>query len=137
MTASGQLLSAGQFVVTNTNLAQQLASGKAQLATIGGQQVLIRTAPPGTATAVLQGGNAVMVTGGAVALTTTVGTTVPSLATTQTVNTLQVPVPAAGNLMVKTVGTPITTTQQVRQVRNFCLHYFSFQNTLTFGFVDL
>ncbi|XP_075219983.1 nucleosome-remodeling factor subunit NURF301 E(bx) isoform X3 [Lycorma delicatula] len=34
----------GQLVVSNANLAQQLATGKAQLATINGQQVLIRTA---------------------------------------------------------------------------------------------
>lgn len=37
----------GQLVVSNANLAQQLATGKAQLATINGQQVLIRTAQSG------------------------------------------------------------------------------------------
>lgn len=39
----------GQLVVSNANLAQQLATGKAQLATINGQQVLIRTAQSGAA----------------------------------------------------------------------------------------
>jgi len=38
-----QVISGNQIVVTNPNLAQQLASGKAQLATIGGHQVVIRT----------------------------------------------------------------------------------------------
>ncbi|XP_063224982.1 nucleosome-remodeling factor subunit NURF301 isoform X2 [Bacillus rossius redtenbacheri] len=47
MTAGG-LLNAGQLVVSSGSLAAQLASGKAQLATIGGQQVLIRTSIPGT-----------------------------------------------------------------------------------------
>ncbi|CAG2066140.1 unnamed protein product [Timema podura] len=45
VTTSG-LLGAGQFVVNNSNLAAQLASGKAQLATINGQQVLIRSSVP-------------------------------------------------------------------------------------------
>lgn len=34
-------------MVTNANLAQQLASGKAQLTTIGGHQVVIRSTPTG------------------------------------------------------------------------------------------
>ena len=36
-----------QIVVNNPALAQQLASGKAQLATIGGHQVIIRSTPTG------------------------------------------------------------------------------------------
>ncbi|KAE8752789.1 hypothetical protein FOCC_FOCC000527 [Frankliniella occidentalis] len=40
-TAAGQ-----QLLVSNANLAQQLASGKFQLATVNGQQVLIRTPNP-------------------------------------------------------------------------------------------
>lgn len=44
MTQGGQLLNANQLVVSNPNLVQQLASGKATLTTINGQQVLIRTA---------------------------------------------------------------------------------------------
>ncbi|KAG8222875.1 hypothetical protein J437_LFUL003520 [Ladona fulva] len=49
LTAPTQLLqTSGQIVVSSAALAQQLASGKAQLATIGGQQVIIRSAPPGT-----------------------------------------------------------------------------------------
>lgn len=44
VTQGGQLLSANQLVVSNPNLVQQLASGKATLTTINGQQVLIRTA---------------------------------------------------------------------------------------------
>ncbi|CAH1403971.1 unnamed protein product [Nezara viridula] len=57
--SGGQVLSSGQIVVpannaqvvnnqivvNNANLAQQLASGKATLATLNGQQVLIRTGP--------------------------------------------------------------------------------------------
>ncbi|XP_012254800.2 nucleosome-remodeling factor subunit NURF301 isoform X2 [Athalia rosae] len=47
MTPSGQLINTNQIVVNNAALAQQLASGKAQLATIGGQQVVIRSTPTG------------------------------------------------------------------------------------------
>ncbi|XP_024944598.1 nucleosome-remodeling factor subunit NURF301 isoform X2 [Cephus cinctus] len=47
MTTGGQIINANQIVVNNVNLAQQLASGKAQLATIGGQQVVIRSTPTG------------------------------------------------------------------------------------------
>ncbi|XP_049831961.1 nucleosome-remodeling factor subunit NURF301 isoform X2 [Schistocerca gregaria] len=104
MTAGGQLLSTGQFVVAGSNLAQQLASGKAQLATINGQQVLIRTAPPGTSATALQQSNAVVVTGNAVALNTTVGTTVTSGEATQTVNAVQVPVATTSNLLLKPVA---------------------------------
>lgn len=46
-TTSGQLISRGagqQLVMSNPSLVQQLASGKATLATLNGQQVLIRTA---------------------------------------------------------------------------------------------
>ncbi|XP_076233089.1 nucleosome-remodeling factor subunit NURF301 E(bx) isoform X2 [Calliopsis andreniformis] len=42
-----QVISGNQIVVTNANLAQQLASGKAQLTTIGGHQVVIRSTPTG------------------------------------------------------------------------------------------
>lgn len=37
------MIGGNQIVVTNANLAQQLVSGKAQLATIGGHQVVIRS----------------------------------------------------------------------------------------------
>ncbi|XP_022917774.2 nucleosome-remodeling factor subunit NURF301 isoform X2 [Onthophagus taurus] len=40
--ATGQQVVTNQIVVNNQNLAQQLASGKVQVATINGQQVLIR-----------------------------------------------------------------------------------------------
>ncbi|XP_014211852.1 nucleosome-remodeling factor subunit NURF301 isoform X2 [Copidosoma floridanum] len=40
----GQMIATNQIVVNNPALAQQLASGKAQLATINGQQVLLRNA---------------------------------------------------------------------------------------------
>jgi hypothetical protein len=88
MTTTGQLLSTGQLVVSGSNLAAQLASGKAQLATIGGQQVFIRTVTPGA--------NAVVVSAGA---------TVPAL-TSASVAT------ASGNLLVKTVTTPTSLGQQ-------------------------
>ncbi|XP_031787989.1 nucleosome-remodeling factor subunit NURF301 isoform X3 [Nasonia vitripennis] len=42
ISTSGQVVTANQIIVNNPALAQQLASGKAQLATIGGQQVLLR-----------------------------------------------------------------------------------------------
>lgn len=42
VTATGQILNTSQIVVSNPNLAQQIVQGKVQVATIGGQQVLIR-----------------------------------------------------------------------------------------------
>ena len=42
------MLNANQIVVNNPTLAQQLASGKATLATLNGQQVLIRAAATST-----------------------------------------------------------------------------------------
>jgi len=94
MTTGGQLLSTGQLVVSGSNLAAQLASGKAQLATIGGQQVLIRTVTPGT--------NAVVVSA---------GTTVPALTSTS-VTSSGAMAAATGNLLVKTVTTPVSLAQQ-------------------------
>ncbi|XP_006608523.1 nucleosome-remodeling factor subunit NURF301 isoform X2 [Apis dorsata] len=47
ISTGGQVISGNQIVVTNANLAQQLASGKAQLTTIGGHQVVIRSTPTG------------------------------------------------------------------------------------------
>jgi hypothetical protein len=94
MTAGGQLLSTGQLVVSGSNLAAQLASGKAQLATIGGQQVLIRTVTPGA--------NAVVVSGGA---------SVPALTSTSAAGGTTVAT-ASGNLLVKTVTTPTSVAQQ-------------------------
>ena len=41
------LTTPNQVIVNNANLAQQLASGKAQLASIGGHQVVIRSTPTG------------------------------------------------------------------------------------------
>lgn len=94
MTTGGQLLSTGQLVVSGSNLAAQLASGKAQLATIGGQQVLIRTVTPGS--------NAVVVSA---------GTTVPALTSTSASSGTTVAA-ASGNLLVKTVTTPASLAQQ-------------------------
>ncbi|XP_033215194.1 nucleosome-remodeling factor subunit NURF301 isoform X2 [Belonocnema kinseyi] len=47
MPTGNQVINTGQIVVNNPALAQQLASGKAQLATIGGHQVIIRSTPTG------------------------------------------------------------------------------------------
>lgn len=47
ITPGGQIVNTNQIVVNNAALAQQLASGKAQLATIGGHQVVIRSTPTG------------------------------------------------------------------------------------------
>ncbi|PNF38728.1 hypothetical protein B7P43_G14361 [Cryptotermes secundus] len=94
MTTGGQLLSTGQLVVSGSNLAAQLASGKAQLATIGGQQVFIRTVTPGA--------NAVVVSAGA---------TVPALTSASVAGGTTVAT-AGGNLLVKTVTTPASLGQQ-------------------------
>lgn len=90
MTAGGQLLSTGPLVMSGSNLAAQLASGKAQLTTIGGQQVLIRT--------VTAGANAVVVSAGAaVPALTSSGATV---------------VTASSNFLVKTATAPTSLAQQ-------------------------
>ncbi|KMQ97122.1 nucleosome-remodeling factor subunit nurf301 [Lasius niger] len=48
ISSGGQVISGNQIVVTNANFAQQLvATGKAQLTTIGGHQVVIRSTPTG------------------------------------------------------------------------------------------
>ncbi|XP_008553074.1 nucleosome-remodeling factor subunit NURF301 isoform X1 [Microplitis demolitor] len=47
ITTGGQVINANQIVVNNANLAQQLASGKAQIATVGGHQVIIRSTATG------------------------------------------------------------------------------------------
>ncbi|XP_063972664.1 nucleosome-remodeling factor subunit NURF301 isoform X2 [Diachasmimorpha longicaudata] len=47
MPISGQVINTNQIIVNNTNLAQQLASGKAQLVSHNGQQLVIRTATTG------------------------------------------------------------------------------------------
>ncbi|XP_014598172.1 PREDICTED: nucleosome-remodeling factor subunit NURF301 isoform X1 [Polistes canadensis] len=56
-----QILSGNQIVVTNANLAQQLASGKAQLTTLGGHQVVIRSTPTGNQIVQLNPSNSNMV----------------------------------------------------------------------------
>lgn len=47
ITSAAQMINTNQIVVNNANLAQQLASGKATLATVGGHQVIIRSTPCG------------------------------------------------------------------------------------------
>ncbi|KAG7208953.1 hypothetical protein KM043_015126 [Ampulex compressa] len=47
ISSGAQVIGGNQIVVTNANLAQQLATGKAQLTTIGGHQVVIRSTPTG------------------------------------------------------------------------------------------
>ncbi|KAJ8687395.1 hypothetical protein QAD02_023189 [Eretmocerus hayati] len=49
LNSSGQVITANQIVISNSALAQQLASGKAQLATIGGQHVLLQKTTAGNA----------------------------------------------------------------------------------------
>jgi hypothetical protein len=111
MTTGGQLLSTGQLVVSGSNLAAQLASGKAQLATIGGQQVLIRTVTPGA--------NAVVVSGSA---------TVPALTTASVAGGTTVAT-AGGNLLLKTVTTPTSHGQQ--QTIQVC-HFSSSAPTVSY-----
>ncbi|XP_015175523.1 PREDICTED: nucleosome-remodeling factor subunit NURF301 isoform X2 [Polistes dominula] len=54
-----QILSGNQIVVTNANLAQQLASGK--LTTLGGHQVVIRSTPTGNQIVHLNPSNSIVV----------------------------------------------------------------------------
>lgn len=66
ISTGGQVISGNQIVVTNTNLAQQLASGKAQLTTIGGHQVVIRGTPTGNQIVHLNSANSGIIVKGAV-----------------------------------------------------------------------
>ncbi|XP_025163350.1 nucleosome-remodeling factor subunit NURF301 isoform X1 [Harpegnathos saltator] len=66
ISTGGQVISGNQIVVTNANLAQQLASGKAQLTTIGGHQVVIRGTPTGNQIVHLNSTNSGIIVKGAV-----------------------------------------------------------------------
>lgn len=98
VTQGGQLLNTNQIVVSNQNLAQQLASGKATLATIQGQQVLIRAASGNT----LSPGGLQVQGGTNLVLKTQTGTT------PQTVKVVKGPTPG---VLTKVQGSPLKTIQ--------------------------
>lgn len=66
ISSGGQVISGNQIVVTNANLVQQLASGKAQLTTIGGHQVVIRSTPTVNQIVQLNSANSGIIVKGAV-----------------------------------------------------------------------
>ncbi|XP_014482955.1 PREDICTED: nucleosome-remodeling factor subunit NURF301 isoform X2 [Dinoponera quadriceps] len=66
ISTGGQVISGNQIVVTNANLVQQLATGKAQLTTIGGHQVVIRGTPTGNQIVHLNSANSGIIVKGAV-----------------------------------------------------------------------
>ncbi|RZC39906.1 nucleosome-remodeling factor subunit NURF301, partial [Asbolus verrucosus] len=73
-TPTGQQVITNQIVVNNQSLAQQIASGKVQMATINGQQVLIRPTGNNQAQVVAQltPGNLTQISAGQTAVTTPV-----------------------------------------------------------------
>lgn len=79
VTPGGQVIGTSQIVVSNPSLAQQIVQGKVQVATIGGQQVLIRPTGNNQAQVVAQLTPST--------LTQTMGGSVPTLAATSPVLT--------------------------------------------------
>lgn len=69
ISSGGQVISGNQIVVTNASLAQQLATGKAQLTTVGGHQVVIRSTPTGSQIVHLNSTNSGIIVKGAVTST--------------------------------------------------------------------
>ncbi|XP_012232371.1 nucleosome-remodeling factor subunit NURF301 isoform X2 [Linepithema humile] len=118
ISSGAQVISGNQIVVTNANLAQQLATGKAQLTTIGGHQVVIRSTPTGNQIVQLNSTNSGIIVKGTVATskpqqvlqatqTTTIAaagtnatTTTATTSTASTVTTSQSPAvaPAPGSI---------------------------------------
>ncbi|RZF42669.1 hypothetical protein LSTR_LSTR001464 [Laodelphax striatellus] len=113
---SPQVNQINQLVVSNPSLAQQLASGKATLATINGQQVLIRTtaAAGGAATNVIlktQGAAASPAGGVKVVKNAAGGTQVTAAAATVVQSPVKSAAPARIAAQAKTVvATPTTNT---------------------------
>lgn len=115
------------MVVNNTSLAQQLASGKAQLATIGGHQVVIRSTPTGNQIVHLNSTNSGLILKSNVTATTTpsknviqpatttqqgVQSLVTTATTTMTSTTSTVPASTAnaGNQTTETSSNTVTTS---------------------------
>ncbi|XP_015431575.1 PREDICTED: nucleosome-remodeling factor subunit NURF301 [Dufourea novaeangliae] len=104
ISSGGQVISGNQIVVTNANLAQQLATGKAQLTTIGGHQVVIRSTPTGNQIVHLNSANSSIIVKNAV---TPTKQQVPVLQTAQT--TVATTGAQASETTNATVGSNTTT----------------------------
>ncbi|XP_012142204.1 nucleosome-remodeling factor subunit NURF301 E(bx) isoform X2 [Megachile rotundata] len=100
ISSGGQVISGNQIVVTNANLAQQLATGKAQLTTIGGHQVVIRSTPTGNQIVHLNSANSSIIVKNAV----TPNKQVPVLPSAQAVAT------ATGTQSTETINNTVTTS---------------------------
>jgi nucleosome-remodeling factor subunit BPTF len=89
----GQQVITNQIVVNNQSLAQQIASGKVQMATINGQQVLIRPTGNNQAQVVAQltPGNLTQLNTGQTAVATPVKQTVAQAQTVETAKVVQTP----------------------------------------------
>ncbi|XP_072747484.1 LOW QUALITY PROTEIN: nucleosome-remodeling factor subunit NURF301 [Anoplolepis gracilipes] len=108
ISSGGQVISGNQIVVTNANFAQQLvATGKAQLTTIGGHQVVIRSTPTGSQIVHLNSTNSGIIVKSTVPANKQQQVTQSSTITTQsTINT-------NANTTTTATATPtaVTTTQ--------------------------
>ncbi|CAB0041624.1 unnamed protein product [Trichogramma brassicae] len=113
LSSPGQVITGAvnQIVVNSPVLAQQLASGKAQLATINGQQVILRTNATGGNLVQLSPGNIIM--RNAVTPTKTVAA---QQVTTQTTVSNENPTSSISESTTTTVvNSPTTTTTQATQ----------------------
>ncbi|XP_066157343.1 nucleosome-remodeling factor subunit NURF301 isoform X1 [Euwallacea fornicatus] len=115
-TQGGQQVITNQIVVNNPNLAQQLASGKVQVATVNGQQVLIR--PTGTnqaqVIAQLTPGNITQTLHTASQVVPSVPAT-PSKAATSPDNQSTSPQISPTQIVAKTAAAPAQTPQKTAQ----------------------
>ncbi|KAK2580560.1 hypothetical protein KPH14_007689 [Odynerus spinipes] len=106
ISSSNQVLSGNQIVVTNANLAQQLATGKAQLTTIGGHQVVIRSTPTGNQIVHLNSSNSSIIVKNAVSSNKQV------LQTTQVVTSTVAQAPETTNACNSSTNISSTTSTQ-------------------------
>ncbi|CAK9823195.1 Nucleosome-remodeling factor subunit NURF301 [Anthophora retusa] len=106
ISSGGQVISGNQIVVTNANLAQQLATGKAQLTTIGGHQVVIRSTPTGNQIVHLNSTNSGII----VKNTVTPTKQVPVLQSTQTATTGAQSTDTTSNSVSTNASTNVTST---------------------------
>ncbi|XP_054008049.1 nucleosome-remodeling factor subunit NURF301 isoform X1 [Hylaeus anthracinus] len=107
LSSGGQAISGNQIVVTNANLAQQLATGKAQLTTIGGHQVVIRSTPTGNQIVHLNSANSSIIVKNAV---TPTKQQVPALQATQSAPTTGAQSTETSNVNVSNASTNVTST---------------------------
>ncbi|XP_047346621.1 nucleosome-remodeling factor subunit NURF301 isoform X1 [Vespa velutina] len=113
ISSGSQVLSGNQIVVTNANLAQQLASGKAQLTTIGGHQVVIRSTPTGNQIVHLNSSNSSIIVKNAVSS----NKQVPVLQTTQVITSTiaQTPETTSVNITSNSLSSTSCTTSTTNQ----------------------